>query len=97
MLRFGDRGNELRTPPGLDDLVRRLPRLVELPVPRRIAVRRVEDRPFEEGFGHCAHCRPARAAADHSPRRVPSLADTHSLLLNVRLRGGVYRLPPLVV
>src|SRR5260221_309956 len=70
MLRFGDRGNELRTPPGLDDLVRRLSRLVELPVPRRIAVRRVEDRPLEEGFGHCAHSVPVRAA-DEEHRSDP--------------------------
>lgn len=40
--------NELSAPAALDDLLRRLPRLVQLPVSARIIVRRIEYRLFEE-------------------------------------------------
>jgi hypothetical protein len=43
-----DRHDELRGPPALDDLLCRLPLVIKFPVTRRVLVRRVEDRTFEE-------------------------------------------------
>src|SRR5690606_9944184 len=50
--RSRDRRDELGAAAALDDSLRRLSRFVELPMTLRILVRRVEDGPLEEGFGH---------------------------------------------
>src|SRR5207248_2151823 len=51
LLRLRDRGNELGRPPKFHQMAGRLALLVELPVPPRVFVRRVEDRLFEELLG----------------------------------------------
>ena len=48
LLRLGDRRDERDPPPVIEDAVGGLAALVELPVPRRVFVRRVEDRTVEE-------------------------------------------------
>ena len=55
-LRLGDRRDELGAAAGFDDLLGRLAVVVELPVPARVLVGRVEDRVVEEGIAH--GCRP---------------------------------------
>lgn len=47
--RLGNRGDEVGLPPGVNDALRGLPRLVELPVAGRKLVRRVENRVREKG------------------------------------------------
>ena len=49
LLRPGDRRDEPSLAAGLDDAPGRLPIGVQVPVAARVAVRRVEDRPLEEG------------------------------------------------
>ena len=57
----GNRRDERYGAPAVDDLVGGLPVLVQFPVPRRVLVRRVQDRLFEEPLRHaviviaCAH------------------------------------------
>src|SRR5690606_14542475 len=50
--RLRDRRHELRAPPRGKDLLGGLSLLVELPMPGRLLVRRIENRPFEERIGH---------------------------------------------
>ena len=52
LLRLRDRRDELGPPAVFDDLLRRLPVLVQLPMPLRAFVGRVQDRVVEEGVGH---------------------------------------------
>ena len=52
LLRLRDRRDELGAAAALDDLLRRLPVCVQLPVPRRALVGGVEDRVVEERIGH---------------------------------------------
>ena len=50
--RFGDGGDELRTPAAFDDLLSGLAILVELPMPRRACVWGVKDGVAEERIIH---------------------------------------------
>ena len=52
LLRLRDRRDELGAAASLDDLLRRLALVVELPVAGGVLVGRVEDRALEEGVGH---------------------------------------------
>ena len=52
LLRLRDRRDELGAAAGLDDLLRRLAVLIELPVPRGTRIGRVQDRVVEERVGH---------------------------------------------
>ena len=69
----GDRGNERDTPAAVDNAVGGLAVLIELPVPRRILVGRVQDRLFEKPLFHV--CRlPGISGASNvplMPARVP--------------------------
>ena len=57
-----DRSDELRPATGFEDLLGRLPVLVQFPVLRRAIIRRVENRVVKEGVGHgrywlcCSSC-----------------------------------------
>ena len=58
----GDLGTSWQTTrPVLEDLVRRLAVLVELPVPGRVLVRGIEDWPFEEADAHAGIARNSSA------------------------------------
>ena len=50
--RLRNRCDELRPPSSLDNFLRRLARLVQLPVAGRVEVRRIENRLFEESVRH---------------------------------------------
>ena len=69
----GDRGDERDAPAAVDDAVGGLAVLIELPVPRRVLVRRVQDRLFEKPLLHV--CRlPGISGASNvplMPARVP--------------------------
>src|SRR6185369_2944835 len=54
LFRLRDRRHILRRPPPLDDLVRRLAALVELPVPGRVGVGRIEDGMVKKRRRHSA-------------------------------------------
>jgi hypothetical protein len=49
---LGDGGDEFDAAPAFDDVLGRLALVVELPMPRRIIVGRVEDRLFEKAIIH---------------------------------------------
>ena len=51
LFRLRDRRDEFCATPLLDDLLGRLPRLIEFPMPRRAFVGRIQDRMFEKGIG----------------------------------------------
>ena len=69
----GDRGDERDAPAAVDDAVGGLAALIELPVPRRVLVRRIQDRLFEKPLFHV--CRlPGISSASNvplMPARVP--------------------------
>ena len=69
--RAGDRRDELRRPPLLEDPLRGLTLAVELPMPMRLLVRRVEDRPFEKEIGQRWFVELAMLIMPGSERKVP--------------------------
>ena len=72
LLRLGNRRDEGGGPPIPEDLVRGLPGRVQLPMLRRILVRRVQDRPLEEPINRGGVLRPGAVASSRGRSRCSS-------------------------
>ena len=71
LLRLWDRRDELRTAARFDDLLRRLPSVIKLPMPRRVLVGRVQDWMIEEGVRHNRRLLAGSSRSSVTGRRRP--------------------------